>query len=590
MRYFDIRQATGIENAVWQPFQIEVFNYDGMFSTQNKSRQIGASFTVAGDQMCDGFIKGNHTVITVSYNLEESKEKCIYAKKWFESRHPDPSQVPTWAEFNEQGEWIGDQGNRLTEWPTLVKDSAHELVWSNGFRFISFPCRPPRGKRASVVLDEFAHYQGAGPIYTAALPMITRGRGRNIIRILSTPLGASDYFYEIQTNEKAYPDFQRWDHGWWENLDLCDKADLLECRAAFYAGVPADELVRRFGTTMLVMLRANSDSDMFLQEYCLQFLDSSHAFLPLDLILSCHPPYYLSNLDPLDPRADTFIDEVDMDDVEKMIERSYIAFVSRGLGSNEDKGIGDALEMVRRLSDMIDEGLVGRDLIMAYDVGRHRDSAELVIYELYQGKTYQRLLVTMRQVEFDNQKLVMRAVMEDLPVRRAVIDRGGMGEDIAEWAQKRWGQTKVVSVHFTNDLKGDWATDMKIEMEGRRVTIIPDRDQDQQFHSIKKKSTQVGMFQYVVEEQTSTVGGGKKIVHHADKFWANALAISLARELHKKGFGGKAVLTGAQRTTPETNQQVQSKGFNRPVAVTRRRSGRSGERGSGPQGKMGRRG
>jgi len=136
----------------------------------------------------------------VSINLDEAKEKIRYVKAIVEAI---------------------DRPVR----PVMVRDSATEVEFANGSRFISHPCRPPRGKgRARIYLDEMAHYREGldRDIYTAALPATVKGDG--YIRIGSSPLGASGLFWEIATEAmRRYPGYSDWRRliPWWHVGALC---------------------------------------------------------------------------------------------------------------------------------------------------------------------------------------------------------------------------------------------------------------------------------------------------------------------------------------------------------------------------------
>lgn len=558
-RYFDTTQAVGASKGIFlERFQLEVLNCTDTLLIENKSRQIGASFIHSADQLMDGLLKGNHTVIATSFNLEEAKEKVIYAKRWYDAQAQYPQLVPTWHEFNGAGQWIGDQGKRIKALPELVQANALQLTFSNGFRFISHPCRPPRGKQASLLLDEFAHLQDSKAIYTAAKPMITRGDGRNVIRIPSTPKGASGLFWEIFEDVKGdYKNFTRMSHGWWEIDALCRRKDYVACKSAWLAGVEHEELVRRFGTKHLRETLFNkSEVDMFLQEFCLVFLDSQYAFLSWDLIKSCHPYICIPNLDILKAGSD-FIEDQDPDEVLKALENSYIAYKCKG----KQKKLSDVFKCINALSARIQDGLVGTKLCASYDCGRHKDAAEISIFEITQGRICQRLIITLHDVEFDNQKAVIKAMFDNLPVARFIMDKGGLGEEIAEWARKKWGYGKVLPVQFDMEKKATWAVDLKRCMESRKVTLIPDDDQDQQLHSVQRKATIVGNITYVVEEKTSTIGGGAKIQHHADKFWAVAMAVSLADEMDRRGATFPTATGTRSQGTAKTATKIVNAGF-----------------------------
>lgn len=509
LRYFSIEKATNTEGARWQPFQIEVLNSIEMFRSYNKSRQIGMSFTLAGDEMFDGFFKNDHTVIMTSFNLEESREKIVYAKKWWESRVERPDLIPIWEEF-QSGHWIGESPRRLKHWPELIKETTLELQWSNGFRMISHPSRPPRGKRASVVLDEFAHYQQDGAIFTAALPMITRGRGRNRITMASTPLGAQGKFWEIHTQPDKYPDFLRADYGWWEIDDLCEPERRVKCLDDFLRGEKAERLVKKYGTNQLRLLYTNNDMDSFLQEYCLSFLDSTHAYLTWELIKSCYPTLSITE----DEEADY---EDWMMQLDNEYEDAYVCFKARG--------IDDCIRATQAFNDAVAMGRISGPCYWAFDCGRDRDPAELHVFEVKNGNFNQRLMLTMPNTAFDDMRSVINNVMRCKLITGGLMDQGGNGREIAEAMEKRYGASRITPVWFTAESKDLWATNMKKCMERKKITLIPDRDQEQQLHSIQRKATGSKHMIYEITSSHSSIGGGVKIKHHADKFWTAAMCI-----------------------------------------------------------------
>jgi len=528
LRFFDIRLGTGVEDAVWEPYQIETFNRTGMFASVNKSRQIGMSFSIAGDELMDGLLKGDHTVVMLSFNLEEAKEKIIYGNKWWEARHPDPGTVPLAEEFDANNVWQGPSPRRIKRWPELVRVNALELAWDNGFRMISHPCRPPRGKKASVVLDEFHHYQNDGPIFTAALPMLTRGRGRNRLTCISTPLGAGGKFWEIHVNDQnKFPNYVRYDYGWWENSALCKGEDRLACLSDFLDGATQAVLVRKYGTQWAIDLYNNQDADDFAQEFGLQFLDAKHAFIPLELIRACHPDYWIDRDSALD-------EEFEDDDWLTRYRDAYFGVKARAEKSRDgSSNIDQCLLVIEQLADAVKEGLITNPLCLSYDVGRENDPSELQIWEATKDRANQRLMVTMPQVEFDLQVAVLRKAYDEIPsIRQGMIDKGGIGAQLAEQMSKRYGHDRACPVQFDNPKKERWALGTKRAMERKSVTLIPDRDQDSQFHSIRRRASSAKNMIYELETTTSSIGGGQKVKHHGDKFWTAAMGIYMCDKLN----------------------------------------------------------
>lgn len=556
LRYFDIAQAADVIDACWQPFQIDVLNSTETFASYNKSRQIGMSFILSADALFDSIINGL-TFVMVSFNLEEATEKIRYAKKWWESRNPTPWLVPARGEYDERGNWLGVSPNRISDWPELERGGSFSMYFSNGARLISHPCRPPRGKKASVILDEYAHYQQDGPIFTAALPMITRGQGRNRIIMASTPLGASGKFWEIHTDREKYPDFHRGDYGWWEIQELCKPENRVACIKHWILGAGQRELVRKYGTSQLKMIFKNVLFDEFMQEYGLSFLDSSHSFLSWATIRSCYPVFWDGDEDE-ESDYDKLMTQLDSEFVDNI---SYIALKCR---CEPDKNgvivVDNAIKCINSLASAVEKGFIRGALIWSFDCGRDADPAEITVWEIDGGQYKQRLIITMPQTSFDNQEAVINQLMIRLPIVRGMMDKGGNGRQLAERMCNKWGEDRCMGVWFDAPRKETWALCLKRNMERRKVTLIPDRDQEQQLHSIQRKSSTAKNMIYIMEESTSTVGGGRKIKHHADKFWVCAMACYICEvlETNSQGF---SVEVDEPKATVEAHRQVQAKGF-----------------------------
>ena len=149
----DLPEAAQFEDARWEHFQLEHLQDDSQFRIENKSRQIAWSWLVAAEAVADAILNGVGTIFQ-SINLGEAQEKIRYAHN---VRYALPSSM------------------RLK----LITDNKQELEFDNGARLISLPGNPQRGKaQMNVVFDEFAHIQKDAAVYTAALPVATKGNRR----------------------------------------------------------------------------------------------------------------------------------------------------------------------------------------------------------------------------------------------------------------------------------------------------------------------------------------------------------------------------------------------------------------------------
>lgn len=139
-----------------------------------------------------------------------------------------------------------------------------EVAFPNGSRITALPANPDtaRGFSANVILDEFAFHAKSREIWAALFPVISKGGQK--LRVISTPNGKGNKFYELMTAEGSV---------WSRHV-----VDIYE---AVRQGLDRD----------VDMLRAGmADPDAWAQEYELQWLDEASAWLDYDLISACEHP------------------------------------------------------------------------------------------------------------------------------------------------------------------------------------------------------------------------------------------------------------------------------------------------------------
>ena len=450
----NLARATGIDDARWEGFQLAHLNDDGKFRIEDKSRQIAWSWLVAAEAVADAILDARDTIF-VSINLEEAKEKIRYARRIYECLE------------------VGGL-------PRLVTDNKLERELDNGARLSSLPSKPPRGRaRSNVVLDEFAHVQHDRQIYTAALPVTSKG-GR--LRIGSSPFGASGVFWEVFTEAmQPYPDYTRKRTPWWEIFAFCKNVP--EARK-LAPGMETFARVEMFGKDAIKAIFANMPLEDFQQEYEAEFVDETTAWITWDEIKS------------------------NQDD-------GLLCALAQMRGSETQK-IFDTVELV---ADWVRERKVESVLVSGVDIGRTRNATEIFLVGLNNSNNYPlRLALTLDNVEFREQKAVMAYVLKTLPVAGMLIDRNGIGRNIAEDLAREF-PSKVQGVDFTTATKKLWSTDAKMLVQKRKTPLPVDRDIAYQIHSIKK---------LVSPSKNLIFDTDRNEKHHADKYWAWVLALAAA--------------------------------------------------------------
>lgn len=461
--HLDLATAAGVPDARWEHFQISHLDDTGTYRIENKSRQIAWSFLAAMEAIADAHadLWGDQPrdSIFVSVNQQEAGEKIRYARHIYEILRASSAGPAMHA---------------------LERESSLNLEFSNGARLTSLPARPPRGRaRANVYLDEFAHVQQDRAIYTAVLPIISKG-GR--IRIGSSPFGAAGMFWEIfgQTL-RPYPGFNRKSTPWWEVFAFC--LDPAEARR-IAPGLATAERVDRFGNERIQSIYSNMILEDFQQEYEAAFVDETRSYFTWEEIAGSQQPDLLCEI-----------------------------------VTCTDGEIGEALAAIDALARHIARGEAEEAYTAGYDVGRTRDTSELQIAGLSPAGSYPlRAMITLDRMPYDRQYDVIAYALERLPLVRMWIDRNGIGNQIAEQTEKAWPAV-AAGMNFTNESKQLWATTAKRLWQQRKIILPADRDLAYQIHSIRKlvSASKQNVFDVDANER-----------HHADKAWSLFLALSAA--------------------------------------------------------------
>ncbi|MCG3177536.1 MAG: hypothetical protein MOGMAGMI_02510 [Candidatus Omnitrophica bacterium] len=465
VEHLDLPEAAGDPSAHWDFHQLQFLNNLHPLTHDTKSRQIAWSWTAAADSVARGILVPRSLSIFVSINLDEAQEKIRYAKQIIEALD---------AEVR----------------PRLLTENRYELEFANGSRLISHPCRPVRGKaRATVYLDEFAHYPKDREIYTSALPVMTRG---GAVHIGSSPLGGSGVFWEIGDQKlRAYPGYQRRVIPWWQVAGLCNDVEQALDLAPLML---TEERVRKFGSPRLIDIFENMILEDFQQEYECAYQDEQEAWIAWD-----------------------------------EIKRNQVSAQNEQLWFRQARSVEGALAVIDEVADAVQRAQIEPVLFGGMDVGRQRNLSEIVL--VGKSSTAQlpyRLGVSLANTEFDDQRAVARKMLERLPIVQMLIDRNGLGMQLAEQLHGQYGD-RAVGVDFTNETKSLWAVELKVRMQRGDVPIPLERELSYQIHSIKK---------IITAAKNAVFDTKRNEKHHADKFWALALAVWAARSAQQTQRAG----------------------------------------------------
>lgn len=147
------------------------------------------------------------------------------------------------------------------EEPFDKEEKAYEIRLPCGSRIRAVAANPrtARGMTENLILDEFAHHHDNRAIWTALFPVISRPD--LLLRVISTPNGKGDKFYEIMSTDTM---------GFSQHI-----VDIYEAVAQ---GLPRNIDELRAGL---------NDEEAWAQEFECQFVDAASSWLTYELIASC---------------------------------------------------------------------------------------------------------------------------------------------------------------------------------------------------------------------------------------------------------------------------------------------------------------
>ena len=178
-----------------------------------------------------------------------------------------------------------------------------------------------------------------------------------------------------------------------------------------------------------------------------------------------------------------------------------------------------------------DLGDAKNELFVGVDVGRRKDLTVVTVLERVGGVLFTRLLIEMEKTRFSEQEARIYEVLELPQVRRACFDETGLGMQLAERAQDRFGKGKVEGVTFTGSVKEELAYPVKAAFEDRSIRIPDLAALTSDLRGIRKDTTAAGNVRFAGER---TAEG------HCDRFWSLALAIHAAKPA-KANYAGVLV-------------------------------------------------
>lgn len=161
------------------------------------------------------------------------------------------------------------------------------------------------------------------------------------------------------------------------------------------------------------------------------------------------------------------------------------------------------------------------DLYVGMDVARTGHLSVIAVLEMLENVGYLRQLVVMKNTRWKVQEKILWGILSHPNLRRACIDATGIGDQIAERAQERFGKYRIEKNKFTHAFKEEIAMHLYTTVEDRNIRFEDEPDLTIDLHSMKRITSSSNVVRFDADK-SETDG-------HGDRFIAIALANHAAR-------------------------------------------------------------
>jgi phage FluMu gp28-like protein len=199
----------------------------------------------------------------------------------------------------------------------------------------------------------------------------------------------------------------------------------------------------------------------------------------------------------------------------------------------------DMIEKCERPELLLPLDQIRNSLYIGMDVARKKNLSVIWGIEHIPPIKVTRFVIPMTNAKFAHQRETLYSFLEHPNMRRACIDSTGIGNQLAEEAQDRYGKYRVEGVWFTNAIKEEMGHRFFTAMEDVSFLIPNQFEIRESFHSVRK-IIQGNNVRLDADED-------KKTGDHGDFFWSAVLANNAITDV----IGSPDILTGHSREAEE---------------------------------------
>ena len=463
--------STIVAENVFLPYQLEVIRDEHIAQLVEKGRQEGLSWAFAYKAQ--------------KWTGQESRFPTFFATKTRILAKQFIQDCAAWAKLSRL---IKSTVDATYEDEVKVFNSATEeeetvntfnIRFPNGLEVtaLSSNADAMRGWRGYKVADEFAIHKQQAEMLDAILPS----------RMWRFP------FSFVSTHKGIHSEFNKLIIKY-RKCELGDDWNLISIpiQRAVSEGLLEKIYKRPFSEeerqTWLANLEREEGQRRWKQEYCCIPEDEQGAFFSYDLLVSCE------------------MEEVLYYEMQKF---------------SGEKQEQEALLAVGKIAQKIEQEGKGT-FYLGMDIGRDINYTVLCLIEDVAGMRFVRALVALEKMRFQVQQDCARALIRASRFRRACVDNRGMGRETVERLQQDFGEFIVEKIDFNLTLKEKIAYAVYKALTDKLLKIPSDDTLRDDFHSIRKETTDAGNVRYVASTNQSDPNS------HGDYYTAVSLSIHAA--------------------------------------------------------------
>jgi phage FluMu gp28-like protein len=213
-------------------------------------------------------------------------------------------------------------------------------------------------------------------------------------------------------------------------------------------------------------------------------------------------------------------------------------FIGNGIEEPQNPSSQWVHDLIKKFEVWLKGLEVNGNLTFGYDVARNHDLICMGLVEHVYNIKILRMFLVLENMRFWVQKKLACACLDHPKVIRGCIDSTGLGMQMGEELQEKYGVYRVEPINFaTGNIRNEMAFDLYKDFDNRKILIPNLIELRDDLHMIKRVVTETGAIRLKAENDQDSKAGG-----HADRFWFLSLANYAA-----KNYSGTPTIHSAGR-------------------------------------------